>query len=585
MSFFVGRFSDGKTVLSLNKASGGTINDHKVPNANTIFHSDMPYVIITGTYTANLSSVGNDYYVCAMPAAIQNILSNDRGAVVLTVVKFTDGSSTMLYGSSSVRSTGRYLNPVGLPRNSSSAEGYLTRTSNHIAMNCGTYTYNGSNHVYSIEENGTGNCVHHSNMVAMGGAAANIDNLLGTLYSGLGYVTGSSFTAVVGTPYTDPNWAFPIGPYGNAHTHFFISNASIRFCNSYGNSSSIGTNIYAPGGNVKANRLSITKLIASNIQTKNVTSTNLGKTPASVTWYTTNLRFNGSAFSANAIFTGNEIKISKNSFIINGIEVNNNSTYKFINQVKVGNIANRADMLFVGTNVYKSSPTIGTNGVSAYSASNNGTISLGGSATGGCQVSIYNFSGSKSWSVDTRDNTISTEYGDVWGPANIPLKVFAGATARYTFGDDNTLKQLGNGYTALQTLSMGIPSTSTVVVAIEVEGTSIVCSQGYVNNNSSNVFQIQKRARASYSYTDNTQFSILTLPANTYVPIYAMASQINSEVTGQGSDAVGYTGVEVYLKNKGDGSVEVGVYKNNSDTAFNNVLFVPQINITIQRLT
>ncbi len=52
MGFFAGKYSDGKTVLSLNTESGGDINRHYSPNANSIFHSDMPFVLVDGTYEA-----------------------------------------------------------------------------------------------------------------------------------------------------------------------------------------------------------------------------------------------------------------------------------------------------------------------------------------------------------------------------------------------------------------------------------------------------------------------------------------------------------------------------------------------------
>lgn len=82
MSFFAGKFGDGKTVFSLNAAGGGDTNLHYAPNANTIFHSDMPYVIVTDEYSAGLSPVGYDYYTCDMPPVVANLVTNSSRVII-----------------------------------------------------------------------------------------------------------------------------------------------------------------------------------------------------------------------------------------------------------------------------------------------------------------------------------------------------------------------------------------------------------------------------------------------------------------------------------------------------------------------
>ncbi|CCI88572.1 receptor binding tail protein [Yersinia phage phiR2-01] len=587
MSIFVGRLG-GKSVLSLNAGASTDTNVHINPNADTIFHSDMPFVLVDSTHESALTSIGNGFYVCQMPADIASLKSNDSGRVILTAIEINGTHTGFLNGTQSfVGQTLMYGNDEQRAYSSlSMSSGFASGSS----LAHGTYQYiSGRGHEESIARNGTGGTILQvagANIFRPGGVSPG--ETISICYTLLGFGNGTIVPINASNPnYWNPNWQSPIGAANMGHDWFYVCSSNIR-----GVTANYGTS--RPGN---------TDLLFSQNATYTVkgSSTNLGNqgtavrrvqdsypcTPTKVIWYVLNLKYSdGTMNVAGNPFTGTDIILSPKDFTIKGVKLRE-TTYKFINQNSFGSLTGRPDMEYIGSNSSYPGVFGDTTGRAAFNASNNGSIitpvSYGGRAS---QLSIYKFNASKEWYMNTKTTSIGNENGEVWSPRTIPLRLLANNVASSYIGDDINplLIASGDRYTAQSSVYLGIPNRdTTVILTIEVIMGNINSSGLMVGTFGGTTWPTQGRKAISYTGGDGIFHQILTLPPGELVPFHSTTSYWNTMEYSNSSNMVFMRGGLNYtIKNLGNGYVELGVV-----THFprNTAAFIPRFRVTIQRLT
>lgn len=586
MGFFAGKYSDGKTVLSLNTASGGDINAHKNPSTNTIFHSDMPFVLVESTYESALSSAGNGFYVCQMPSAIANLKSNDPGRVILTAIEVNGTHRGFLNGTQS--QVGQFLSSTQADPFRSFAS--LSQTAGFAFGNSlasGTYSYNSSlGHEESIARSGTGGTVLHSTYhgVVRPGGGAPVGATVAETFKQLGYPIGSTSVPISSgdTYYWDPNWMAPMGAGKRGHNWFYVCNSNIRGYAGY--KQTIPSNIvqhFSDGGYRYVCRGSTTKLVSQSANTK-IVQDGYGVTPTKVIWYVLNLRYsNGSMSVSSNPFTGSDIIISPSNFTIKGVKLSTTG-WKFINQNALGNLSSRADMEYIGVNAAHGGVFGDTTGRCEFVCSNKGSIWAPVNYSGTrAQLSIYKFSASKTWYVNSNNNTIGNENGVVWGPSSIPLRLLSGNVASAYIGNDitPTYPGTGNVYKSLATVGLGLPNNnSTVILTSEILSGNLNVAGLPVNTWNGSVFQVQGRKSQSYTGGDAIFHQILVLPPGKLVPFHTTSAYKYTPDSGAFSrNSFIYT-----IKNLGNGSAELGVILH---VSLGSAVFLPRLRVTVQRLT
>lgn len=595
MGFFAGKYSDGKTVLSLNKVNGGDINAHKTPNANTIFHSDMPFVLVESTYESALSSAGNGFYVCQMPSVIANLKSNDPGRVILTAIEVNGTHRGFLNGTQSqVGQFSAFFEDFASGR----AGAELSVTSAFAigdSLAHGTYTYSSSlGHEESIARQGSGGSllqasgflIYRPGGVSAGEAISRAWNLMG-FPAGVSTVPLDSNNA----DYWEPNWQAPIGSAGRGHNWFYVCNSNIRgFAGKKGvlpnnvnviyKSPAYPEKIYVCRGS--------TSNLANQSAKKMIVQDNFNVTPTKVIWYVLNLKYsNGGMSVASNPFTGSDIRISPSNFTIKGVSLPNTS-YKFINQNAFGNLASRPDMEYVGNNAAYTGVFGDNTARCEFIGSRNGglwsPVNYGGAAS---QISLYKFGVSKQWYVDTNTNSIGNEHGPVWSPSTVPLRLFPGNVASTYVGNDITPSYPGAGdfYKSLATVSLGLPNAhSTVILTTEVIMGNLNTAGMPVRTYSGSAWQVQGRRKQSYTAGDGIFHQILTLPPGYLVPYHSTTSYSYTQTWASRPDEFAFrrNGYIYTIKNLGNGNVELGVIIHAAEAA---AIFLPRLRVTVQRLT
>lgn len=599
MSFFAGRFNDGKTVMSLNSQNGGDTGFHYSPNDSTIFHSDMPFVMVDGTYEAGLGDAGNGYYVCQMPNDIVSIKSNDPSRIILTAIEINGTHRGFLNGTqTSVDFYNQFLldqNFPGGPRAQQTTAVYSGFGGSN-SFDCGTYNYDsGIGHENSIARNGSGGIIYGSSgSMALRDILGVQTRTLGVL--GLGINTSSVSIDGNQASYWEPHYSTPIGSGFNGHWWFYVSRSNIRSLNG------IPNNATSPVSGSRVIRGNINDSLggyfardsASNI----VNQSKYGRivqdwydvTPTKVIWYVLNLRYdNGNISITGTPFSGSEIRISPNNFVIRGQKLQD-MWQKFINQNAFGNVGWRPDMEYVGNNAAYTGMFGDTTGRCEFIGSNGGglwapSVDYGGAKS---QLSLYRYNGASQWYVDTRSNTVGNEHGVVWGPNNIPLKLFGGSVSSSWVGDDIYPRRIyaGDTYVNLGNIDLWLPNNNaTVILTTEVTGGNFnIAGLPIYSLQNGNPVGIQNRKYQSYTNGDRYFHQILTLPPGYFVPIHTTktsrlynryASTLDPDVFDRGS--LTYT-----IKNNGNGTVEVGCMFHMPYSVF---VFTPKIRLTVQRLT
>ncbi len=598
MSFFAGRFGDGKTVFSLNSVNGGDIGYHYSPNDNSIFHSDMPFVLVDGTYSAGLGDAGNGYYVCRMSDDIVNIKSNDPGRVILTAIEINGTHIGFLNGTqTSVDFCNQFLldqNFPGGPRVQQVTAMY-SGFGGSTSLDTGTYNYDSNiGHENSIACNGSGGLVYSS------GGASGLRDIFGVQSAafsllGMGVNTTSVSINSGGANYWEPNFSTPIGSGYNGHYWFYVSRSNIRSFNGF---PSDATNAVSGSriirGRPNTNGGYVARDSASNI----VNQSRYGRIiqdwydfiPTKVVWYVLNLRYvDGSMQVTGTPFTGSEIRLSPNNFIIKGCRLQDMGQ-KFIHQNAFGNISNRPDMEFVGNNAAYTGMFGDTSGRCEFIGSSRGSLWAPSVDFGGAksQLSLYKYNGASQWYVDSRNHTIGNEHGVVWGPSNMPLKLFSSNVASAWIGDDINPRRVdaGNTYIGLSTVGLGLPNNnSTVILTMEVAGGNLNSAGLPIYQLSNGSFTgIQNRKYQSYTSGDRFFHQILTLPPGYFVPFHTTKTSRLYNPYGSSPDPTAFDrgSMTFTIKNLGNGNVEIGCMFHMPYSSF---VFTPKVRITIQRLT
>lgn len=590
MGFFAGKFSDGKTVLSLTNNNGRDTNEHYSPGGNTIFHSDMPFVLVDGTYEAALSNAGNGYFVCQMPQDIINLKSNDPGRVILTAIEINGTHRGFLNGTQS--QVGQYLTFTEEISRAFAAVGLSSAFAIGDSLASGTYTYNSSiGHEESIARQGTGGTIIQGSDfgIVRPGAFVPAGEAIAGAYDLLGFPKGSSTVPLDSgnAKYWDPNWYSPIGSAGRGHNHFYVCSSNIR---SYiGKKREVPTNtnvLYSSSTLVYTCRGSASNMASQSVNTVYVQDS-YNITPTKVIWYVLNLRYsNGNMGVSGNPFTGSDIIISPSNFTIKGVSLPNTG-YKFINQNAFGNLGYRPDMEYIGNNAAYTGVFGDTTARCEFIGSNNGSlwspVNYGGAAS---QISIYKFNAGKQWYVDTNTNSIGNEHGPVWGPSNVPLRLFPNNVASTYVGDDITpsYPSAGNYYQPLSTVWLGLPNVhSTIILTTEVIMGNINTAGQPIHTYAGSAWQVQGRRRQSYTAGDGIFHQILTLPPGHLVPYHGTSSYSYWQASSSNSKMVFRRNGYIYtVKNLGNGNVEFGVIIHAGDKA---AIFLPRLRVTVQRLT
>lgn len=657
MSFFAGRIGT-KTVLSLNSASGtgNTIASHNVPNNNSIFHSDMPHVLITSEYSSTLllSNPGN-YYYNTLPSQVANLLNNDPNRVILTEVEFSNGYRHLINGMS--MGVGAKAGCLIAAQWSGSqgfsvADGWCRTNivnSGDTALDYGFF-HSGTSGATVNEKLRDGTGAQHimgarSSRGDRGPFPPIIPPQPGAIMTGCTALYKNTVSIdevpvyIASKPITiDSSWLRHPGLRGQAFNSFYIRGLSVpRVLYGYygptygddgvpkgGSYSASNVILQPPGGGTQYSygvgfmRGSPQTYMYwdSNTDNGSASSGNIGVyqdsygvTPTKVTWYVTNLTYTGTSYTIDGNpFTGTSIKLSPREFIIKGVNVMN-SNIKFINLVaRNSNVGNRPDMYSIGSNISRSSAStpVGTIGV-ACATSVNAPVVLGGSI--GDQeasvLSIYNFQSSASWAVNTNTNTISNQWGTVWGPTNIPLRVIGGTATATLSGSLTFIKSTSAVQLTTLSLGMGAARDGAIVCTLDFLNDDWLSSGGIGCFNPLEFYRaganaVDTRIRTGGTNSNKKLHQILNLPVNRFVPFYVVRGNCSNNTTVttppyqpyalwvnalNGYNAANSDYLLVYyFKNEGNGNVSIHV-----GCGMNNIVgmkvALPNLRVTVQRLT
>lgn len=422
MSFFAGRIG-GKTVVSLNAANGGDINVHLNPNTNTIFHSDMPYVIITEEYSAGLVNVGDNYFVCDMPPVVANYVTNSSQILIpmLTVNYNGVEYNTILSGGSmslgnctsggtqlevgtvmSYTNVGAQLRNIwGFSNDIIWDTGYYTKYSNLsevLSIGLGTGRsidiMSGSLYYAATYDTGTGippiPDVDQAYLYLASGAlyngripATDIDGRLGWADQDVFY--NNKIGAVTRTIDMNAHFQTPTGR-GIGHPKFYVRRGIAALVNAwrvrYEQGATTGETLiqrtqnrfYQQSGD-RSDEVWLRTSIHSNTNVLISPDTsgsflrvdykaNLYDmvTPVRMTWYVTNVNYNettGTYSASNPFVASNDILLSPSNFTIKGINLGT-VPWSFLTQLSSGALYNGNGRVVMGANASRDSAKNGS---------------------------------------------------------------------------------------------------------------------------------------------------------------------------------------------------------------------------------
>ncbi|QGH45209.1 hypothetical protein [Bacteriophage Eos] len=423
MSFFAGKIGT-KSVLSLNSASGtgNTPTNHNVPDTNTIFHSDMPYVLVQEEYSAALTNAGNDYFVCNLPAAIVNYVSNSSRIIIpmLTVNHGGVEKHTILSGGSMSLgncTAGSLAIDIGNEwgqADTGSQIRNIWQFSNDLTFDTGYYTKSSAlTDVQSIGL-GTGRSIDvmsaslYFNRVQSPGQGIppipDVDQSYmffasGQIYGGrigirsdgkIIYADGDVFYnqrigSVTRTIEINRHYVPPTGR-SLGHNKFFVRRGipaitkawRVRYEQAATTTETViqrTQNRFYPQSGSTGDEVWLRTSVHHNLNTliaPDTSGTYLNvdykaglynqATPVRMTWFVTNLTYNESAgtYSATSPFTANgPIKLSPSEFIINNVNVGAQN-WSFLTQLSSGVLNNANNRIAMGANLSRSTAKNGS---------------------------------------------------------------------------------------------------------------------------------------------------------------------------------------------------------------------------------
>lgn len=648
MSFFAGRLN-GVPTFSLKNEGGGDINRHIAPDDATLFHSSMPHVLITEEYEAQLSPRDNGYWTAAMPGRISSILANDANLVVLTEVEYYVGNTLcrrMLYGGATAVGAANWQSqyteihiigsrPVTVPH-FFGGFGTTFCASNDVISDHGYFSEGNAGDVSQKLLYGTGrklfwsgtstwessagasNTYFEGGQPVSGSPAYNFD--IGHLIPPSGAQRGyDSFYIRAGHPRIEMLYRnFVEGSANSGLTSPVLPAGTVGYqLHAFANSYNGGGGRAVDGG--QAGALGTSEFSYTRSNTRNdgeIRQINYGFGFAKVRWYVTNLRYNGWGYDVTyQPFVGNNIMLSRNNFIVKDVNLMNTS-WKFINLVTPGNGWNRPDMHLTSPNIYRGNVQSGLeagdipwNGVET-GGMGAGTWYGAGSNWGSTTLALYKFQPSASWYVNTTVPSIGNQWGDVWSPGQIPLRLFGNRAAVAEIGGGAFQLSAGQ-VTALQTVNLGLNDSRNGAVIMTIVFNDITwflaSGRGIYNpmrwNGGGSLPASQMRVTGYGNSSYHIRHQILSLPPGAYVPFYiSRCGSMASYGTEQGSQNAHNTtfySVIFYIKNNGDGNVEFscelagnpvvsipGGNQNDSAkvVADYNAIRLPNMRITVQRL-
>lgn len=633
MSFFAGRIGS-KTVLSLNSASGtgNTVTSHNVPDTNSIFHSDMPHVYIEERLTVNLSNGGVGYYIGQMPANLQTYLNAGNRVIIPVLVYNYNGTLYRRQMTGRHEGTGYNYELGGLtnPVFTTNMQGH---THPDLMLEWGTFSRTSAPIETDISQRGTGGmmvrygygsgyddilsvvagnwcCGHSSIMYARNdssGIKRSSERFWNPITNNVGY---AGVKPAERQNILDPNWIAPLGPKGRGHTHVFVRADGSRI---------FGFTHVTVAGDLSDSRFRVTTPVnyTENLGDDNgycsqvrggfqdyiarglfTTSSAITYpiTPTAMEFLVLNLTWSQTGgYNATSIFTGAEIRISNNTFIIKDRNLMA-TQFEFLTAVSTGAPGNNANNFFAtnnysaAMNTYPDGGSLGLPGINSAGGTVMVPPSSGGSSSSSIpnwKVGTYKFPTSGAVMIDSRNNTISVAGKVIWSPSVCPLMLFASNKAsNVIIGQNNNLIQVAEGGTAsLGAVNIGLPAAgnSVIIMSMEYMSVGLHCPGGpwfeigasaaiYYNGTA------LRLSRLDYDAGDSFQHQILVLPPNVYVPIHARR---NYSFHG---GSPGYPrGNIVYFvrKNGSNGNLEFYVYSLSKVGWIN----VPKYRINVQRLT
>lgn len=648
MSFFAGRLNNVPT-FSLKNEGWGDINRHITPDDNTLFHSSMPHVLITEEYEAQLQQRDYGYWTCAMPGRISSLLANDANLVVLTEVEYYVGNTIcrrMLYGGATGVGAANWQSqwvsiqiigsrPITIPH-FFGAFGTTFVASNDVI----------ADHGFFSESNPGGN-VSQKLLYGTG------RKLMWSGSSTWESSQGASNTYFEGgqTVPNSPNYYFDVGhlipPSGaqRGFDSFYIKAGHPRIEMFYRNAATGSTsnpqppqlpagtvgyqlhtfsNRYNGGGGVALDAGQAAALAPNDFSYTNSSvrrdgearEINYGFGFAKVRWYVTNLRYNGWGYDVTyQPFAGNSILLSPKNFVIKDVNLMN-TAFKFINLVSPGNGWNRPDMHLTSPNIYRGNVQSGLeagdipwNGVET-GGMGAGTWYGAGSNWGSTTLALYKFQPSASWYVNSTVPSIGNQWGDVWSPGQIPLRLF-GNRAAVVEVSGGAFQLSANQVTGIQNANLGLNDSRNGAVVMTIVFNDITwflaSGRGVYNpmrwNGGGSLPASQMRVTGYGNSTYHIRHQILSLPVGGYVPFYvcrcgSMASY-GSDGSSLADHSTGFYTVIFYIRNIGNGEVEFscelagnpivsipGGSQNDSSKVLGdyNAIRLPSMRITVQRL-
>lgn len=586
--------------------------------ADTIFHSDLPYIMFDGVWEVALKKLPAgatstaqstpyidkdlvnylpEMLVGQIPAGAA-IALNDPSAVIITEIEYVVGGVTYTKTVGGVTlETGRHntnfegysglWSVVSTPRQGLDAyigyyKGSETGDPRPSIKNDGSFGFS-TYQMRGVSDDGDGSgatAAYNIGYNRWGSRAyrPKVGNIQTNL-QGFGY----NMVGILPFPRFSSPDMFPI-PDGNKVKHSVVKETWMRPPSATGGRVDYGydgiaiglagtfDNKFVWGGNTNG-----------ALDTYGETSRYTGVTFTKVRWYKLNLAFNiGSGFSIRDISpSSGEIKISGTEFIVRNRKFGD-ITSGVLYQVNSRNRPNlqllTAGTSYASANISSDRAVMPLAGITSSGASHNTTTDNRSTVMqAGINlnyIAVVRTDKSSQWFCT--QNTIGDQHGVIWGAgANKALQLLPGRGYKATVNTStNKIPLANNSPVAVARVAMGLPSniSSTVVIAITTNdykfvlpGDAYFCPviNGYGRlPNGSEVFGDPKyfMLPSDDTWTERKvgDHSILTLPVNKFVPIMVQRMS-NLETLWDSvprSEGVHQTSI-VWLRNAGDGSVEV----------------------------
>jgi hypothetical protein len=581
MSQFYAQGSGGDGNSRLHLTTSNDVNVGKNgPDSQTIFHSSMPHLLVTEEYTVSLGYADNGYYVCGMPAAVINYLTNDPGRVCITTVTLRNSDGSLLdyqlsgagvsvgftvEGRLGVQTNGNFFQAV-----SGSSFTSTVGLTNDTCLDTG-YFFNSGNLDWQ-QKIGYGTGGIYEFFVTMSNQdqserpnpppAIFVQNMIHpgmVIYDGNSYVRNSdgsyqSFAPPNFSRSLDASYVQGFSPSGRGFDSFYVRLAMPRLYAGRGNTTDRnptgGANIdYFKGRIDRADTIyrSVRRApLDFSLDDSGGRGTYLNDgniygngsaVPIQVTWRFLNVSYDGQDgynVTYNP-FTGKGIKLSKTEFTINGVNLSAAGIKMLANMDPYAGNKN-SNYEWIGGNIYRSNnnykvPQELAGLPLAVSVNKQSVAMFGGGQenTGTTGIAFYKFRPDNQWYVDSRVPAIGNENGEIWSPGTNPLKVFMNNKASWAVGGNDYSTtgdyiDLGSVFLDLNTARQG-----SMLVTIDFQSIGSVFSAGGLGSfNANRSFQPNSPIDNSILKVNGNwarsqwNHSLVTIPPNTWAPIFVV---------------------------------------------------------------